>query len=162
MQKFWQDYVSDKYGRRDEIPTNALAVLKSVFSYAMTVIDKVEVRNEEKWVGSKFVACMWVYFKAVLCDGQGPTPGDLRRILAIIRECVSWVCEDALCEHEWVTELDVILKDNDILKALSYDLDVPCPLRWRQLWFSSPSRRENRKVPCSGQHGDRNHVNNAI
>ena len=67
---------------------------------------------------------MWVCTKTVLCDGQGPTPEDLRRILVIIRECVRWVCEDALLEHEWV---NVMLKEKEILEALSYDLDVPCP-----------------------------------
>ena len=36
LQEFWQDYVSNKCGRRDEILTNALAVPKSVFSHAMT------------------------------------------------------------------------------------------------------------------------------
>ena len=42
LQKFWQDYISDKNGRRDYIPPNALAVPKTVFSYTMTVMDKVE------------------------------------------------------------------------------------------------------------------------
>ena len=41
LQKFWHDYVSDKFGRRDDIPPNALAAPKSVFSQAMTVMDKV-------------------------------------------------------------------------------------------------------------------------
>ena len=79
LQGFWQDHVSDKVERRDAIPPSALAVPKSVFSCAMTVMDKVEGRNEEKWVGSKFAACLWVYTKAVLCDGRGPTPEDLRQ-----------------------------------------------------------------------------------
>ena len=60
LQKFWQDCISDKNGRRDNIPPNALAVPKTAFSYAITVIDKVEGWNEEKWVWSKFAACMWV------------------------------------------------------------------------------------------------------
>ena len=71
LQRVWQDCVLDKFGRRDAIPPNALAVPKSVFSYAMTVMDKGEGWNEEEWVGSKFAACMWVY-TAVLCDGRGP------------------------------------------------------------------------------------------
>ena len=32
---------------------------------------------------------------------------DLRQVLVIIRECVSWVCEDALWGHERVTEPNV-------------------------------------------------------
>ena len=32
------------------------------------------------------------------------------------------------------------LEENEILEALNHDLDVPCPLQWGLLWFSSPSR----------------------
>ena len=46
--------MSDRFGRRDEIPPNTLAVPKSVFSYAMTTMDEVDGWSEEKWVGSKF------------------------------------------------------------------------------------------------------------
>ena len=62
----------------------------------MTVMDKVEGWTEEKWVGSKFAACMWIYTEAVLCDGRGRPPQDLRQMLQINMECVSWVCEDFL------------------------------------------------------------------
>ena len=48
-----------------------LALLKSVFACAMTVMDKVEGWNEEEW-GSRLAVCMCVYTEAVLCDGQGP------------------------------------------------------------------------------------------
>ena len=41
--------------------THTFAQSKSVFSYAMTVMDKFECwEEEEKWVGSRFVACMWI------------------------------------------------------------------------------------------------------
>ena len=96
----------------------------------MTVMDKVEGWNKEKWVGSKFAACMWTYTQAVLCDGHRRPPQDLRQKHRMIMECVSWVCEDFLWEDEWVTEPDVLWKENDILQALNYDLDVPCPLQW--------------------------------
>ena len=39
-----------------------------------------------------------------------------------------------------MTEPNALWKENDILEALNYDLDVPCPLLWGLLWFSSPSR----------------------
>ena len=68
---------------------------------------------------------MWFYTKAVLCDGRGPTPEDARR-----KECVGWVCEDVLWEHEWVRELNVILKEKYILEASNCDLDVPCSIQW--------------------------------
>ena len=124
------DCISGKNGRRDNIPPNALAVPKTVFSYAMIVMDKVEGWNEEEWVGSKFAACMWIYTKAVLCDGHRRPPQDLRQMFDIIMECLSCLCEAALWKHEWVTEPNVLRKENDILEALNYDLDVPCPLQW--------------------------------
>ena len=40
--------MSDRFGRRDELPPNALAVPKSAFSYAITVMDKVDGWNEEE------------------------------------------------------------------------------------------------------------------
>ena len=148
LQTLWQDYVPDKFGRRDAILPKALTVPKSVFSNAMTVMDKVEGwDDEEKWVGSKYAACMCV------CDGRGSTPEDLRRKLEITRECVGWVCEDVMWEHEWVTELNVILKENENLEALNYDLDVLCLIQRGLLWFSSHSPKihkqwhKNRKLP---------------
>ena len=148
LQKMWQDCVADKFGRRDEIPPNALAEPKSVFSYAMTVMVKVDGWNEEKWVGSKFAACMWIHTKAAQSAGQGRSPEGLRQVLVIIMEYVTWVCED-LWEHEWVTEPNVLWKENEILEALKFDLDVPCLLQWGLLWFSSPSRL-NRKFANDG------------
>ena len=138
--RFWQDCVADRFGHREVILPNALGLPKSVFACAMTVMDKVEGLNEEEWVGSRLAACMWIYTKAVLCDGHGPTQENLRRKLSTIMESVSCVCEDAFRDHEWVTELNVIRKENEILAALNYDLDVPCVIQWRLLWFSSLSR----------------------
>ena len=37
---------------------------KAEFSYTSAVTDKIERREEESWVGSKFAACMWIYRKA--------------------------------------------------------------------------------------------------
>ena len=92
---------------------------------------------------------MWIYTKAFLCDGRGRPPQDLRQMLRIIMECVSWVTEDFLWEHEWVTEPNVLLRENDILEALNSDIDVPCPLQRRFLWFSAPSNL-NRKFVNDG------------
>ena len=37
----------------------------------------------------------------------------------------------------------------DILEALNYDIEVPCPLQWGLLWFSAPSNL-NRKFVNNG------------
>ena len=56
LNKFWRDYISDKYGLGgDMLPCVRLpfaAVPKATFSCAVAVMDKVEGWNEEKWVGS--------------------------------------------------------------------------------------------------------------
>ena len=106
----------------------------------MTVMDKGEGWNEEECVGSRLAPCMWIFTEAILYDGQGPTQENLLRKLSTIMERVSLVCEDALRDHELVTELSVILKEHEILAALNCDLDVPCVIQWGLLWFSSPSR----------------------
>ena len=54
-------------------------------------------------------------------------------------QSVSWVAEDFLWEHEWITETNATLKENVILEALNYDIDVPRPLQWGLLWFSAPT-----------------------
>ena len=67
--RFWQDCVADRSGRREAILPNTLALPKSVFSYAMTVLDKVEGWTEEKWIGSRLAACMWIYTNCVMVRG---------------------------------------------------------------------------------------------
>ena len=83
---------------------------------------------------------MWICTKTVLCDGRRRYPPlDLESFLGIIVESVTWVTEESLWEHEWITETNVTLKENAILEPLNYDIDVPCPLQWRLLWFSTPT-----------------------
>ena len=64
-------------------------------------------------------------------------------------ESVSWVTEDFLWEHEWITETNVTSKENVIMEALNYDIDVPCPLQWGLVWFSAPTNL-NRKFVNNG------------
>ena len=141
LHRVWRDHISDNNGRRGDIHPYAqapVAVPKATFSFAMTAMDKVEGWNEEKWVGSKFAASVWIYTKAVLCDGCGRGPPlDQRQMLRIIMESASLVTEDFLWEHDWVTGTNVVSKENGILEALNYDIDV-------QTWFSAPSNL-NRK-----------------
>ena len=62
-------------------------------------------------------------------------------------ESVSWVTEDCQWEREWVKETNVVLKENDILEAHIYDIDVPCPTSSGDfLWFSAPSKLNSKFV----------------
>ena len=101
--RFSSDHISDKNGRRGNVPPYArapIAIPKSQSLFAMTVMDKVEGWNDEEVVRLKFAASMWIYTKAVLCDGRvrGP-PLDLRQMHSIIMESVSWVTENCLWEQ---------------------------------------------------------------
>ena len=70
LSEFWQIFVEDKLVLRETTHTHAHAQPKSAFSHAIAVVDKIEGwEEEEKWVGSRFAACMWIYTEAVLCDG---------------------------------------------------------------------------------------------
>ena len=82
----------------------------------MTVMGKIEGWEEErKWIGSTFAACAWIYTEAVLCDEQESTQEYLRRRLVSIMESFHWVCDDALENHEWVSELTISMHENEVL-----------------------------------------------
>ena len=131
LNKFWKDHISDKNGRRGYFPPWVLAPLaipKVTVSFAIASMDKIGGWNEEKWVGTNFVACMWICTEAVLCDGRRRDPLlDLESVLGTIVARVSWVAECSLWKHEWITETNVFLKENHILEALNYEIDVIYP-----------------------------------
>ena len=56
-----------------------------------------------------------------------------------IKESVSWVCDNALEDHEWVTEFTISMHE-EVLVALNYVIDVPCVVQWGLLWFPSHTR----------------------
>ena len=67
-----------------------------------------------------------------------------RRKLLSNMESVNWVCDVAMEGHEWVSEATVSMEEYGMLVALNYEIDVPCAVQWGLLWFSSPSRRNQR------------------
>ena len=108
-------------------------------------MDKIDGwEAEATWVGSRLAACMWICTEAVLCDGQERTLEYLRRRLSSIMESVSWVCDESLEGHEWVSDLTISVQENEHLVALNYETEVPCVVQWGLLWFSSPSRLNQR------------------
>ena len=116
----------------------------------LILCESLSVQNINQRMGSCLAACMWIYTKAVLCDGRRrDPPQDLQPKLGIVVESVSCVTEDPLWEHEWITETNVTLTENVILEALNYGIDVPCPLQWGLLWFSAPTNL-NRKFVNGG------------
>ena len=123
---------------------------KSEFSYAIAVMTKSEGWEEESWVGSKFAASMWIYTKAVICNGQNNMQGYRVQKIRSIMEAVNdgfvmhSPCDDALDDHVWVPELTISCQEAKILEALQYDLANPCMVQWSMLWFSAPTNLNRR------------------
>ena len=66
LKKFWEIFVDDKLYRNASFK-HANVQPKAVFSCAMTTMDEIYGwEDEEKRVGSKFAACMWIYTTEVL------------------------------------------------------------------------------------------------
>ena len=73
--ELWAIFVVDRPFDSDTLHWHSHVQSKAVFSYAMTVMDKIHGWiDEEKWVGSKFAACMWIYTKVLLTERRKPTP----------------------------------------------------------------------------------------
>ena len=69
---------------------------------------------------------MLIYTKAVLSNGSRCEPHlDLDLIHGIVVESVTWVTEGSLWEHEWITDTTVTMRENEILAALNFEIDVP-------------------------------------
>ena len=92
---------------------------------------------------------MWIYTKAVICNGQENMLECRMQKLRSIMEVLNWVCDDALDDHVWVSELTISCRDTKVLEALDYDIEVPCLVQWGKLWFSSPTSL-NRRFLNSG------------
>ena len=118
---------------------------KAVFSHAMTVMDKTcGWTDEEKWVVSKFAACIWIYTKCVLTEGRKPTPEMqeyLKRRMLPIMLCVNCVCEETLhrvsisssCSSPKREAMSTVKKNSAILQKAITDRHP----RWsKKEWYS--------------------------
>ena len=58
-------------------------------------------------------------------------------------EATNWVC--AYCQDNNVSiyEFSMVMQETYILEALNYDVDIPCIVQWKMLWFSAPTGRNN-------------------
>ena len=97
----------------------------------MTMMDKINGwEDEEKWVGSKFATCMWIYTRRALTKEEIPSPAVeeylKKRMLSIVL-CTNWVCAGTFVDHEWVSEGTISQHEEEILDMeLDYGIDVPC------------------------------------
>ena len=139
LNRYWQRHISDKTGIWYDMPRCVIRLCGTDLHAAIpnakfTLMDKAGGWNDEQWIGPKFAACL-SYTKAV----SGEPSLDLDFVRGIIVESV---CNLGDCRffvgNVWITDTNVTLKEKEILEALDYEIDVPCPLQWGLLWFSAP------------------------
>ena len=68
LREFWEIFVDDRPFGADALFKHVNVQSKTVFAYAMTLMDKIRgwEDEEKKKVGSKFATCMWIYTKKAL------------------------------------------------------------------------------------------------
>ena len=91
---------------------------EAVFSNTMTLMDE-GWEDEESWIGSKFAACVWIYYaKEALTGGQildWEQEECLKKRINFIMLCTNWVCAGTFVGHEWVSASTIIWHDEEIL-----------------------------------------------
>ena len=107
--EFWEIFVDDSTFCLDACSKHA-NVQSAVFSYAMTVMDKIcGWEDEEKWVGK--TPEMEEYLK--------------RRLLSIML-CMNWVCAGTFDGYEWVSESTITQQEEVMGRELDYENCVQC------------------------------------
>ena len=112
LRQLWQTFVDDRFDLGNAKQT------KTVFSYAMAVMDTIEGWEEEDWVGSRFAACTWIYTKAVICNGHENMQEYMTEQFRSIMDFLIWVCDDAPDDHEWVSESSSLVRKQKFWKLL--------------------------------------------
>ena len=72
-------------------------------------------------------------------------------------EAINWVCASLQDNHDWISEFSLVLQDNKIMEALSYDIEVSCVVHWELLWYALQFEQrfsERWCHPRNGQQGD--------
>ena len=89
LREFREIFVDDGPSGADAFFRHENVQSKAVFSYATTIMDGIHGwEDEEKRVGSKFAACMWIYTRRALTKEDIPSPAVeeylKKRMLSII------------------------------------------------------------------------------
>ena len=139
VKQFWVSFVEDMFDLDNAIQT------RTEFSYATAVMDRIrrseeeEEGEQEKWMGPRFAANIWIYTKAVVCDGQSHKKNFRIFKLRSILEAVNWVCDGALDDHLWLSEQTTVLQEAKVLEALQYYIEIPCVVQWGMLFSAQTS-----------------------
>ena len=132
LEEFWDIFVNDGLLGAEALIRHVHVQSEAVFSYAMTMMDKIEGwEEEERRVGSEFATCMWIYTKKIIdC---------LKKRMMSITFCTNWVCAVTFVDEVIGMELDL-------------KIGIPCMVQWCMLLFSASIRlnrtleRQDRKI----------------
>ena len=91
---------------------------KAGFSDAIAMMDRIggweEGNEQEKRVGARFAASLWIYSKDVVCDGHRNMQAFRVNRVNATMEAVHLVCDDVLEEHERVSEFSLALQETKV------------------------------------------------
>ena len=127
LNRFWRDHASDKDGLRGDMspyPRRPVAAVpKTTFSFAMTVMDKVEGWNEEKWDRTWLRACGFTPKPYYVMAQAWPVSGLPTKTWNHCGKCKlgDWRLS---VEHEWMTETKVTMKENLILTCPAHSSGI--------------------------------------
>ena len=94
--------------------------------------EKVDVAApSNKDIGRTFVASLWVSTKCLICDGQKNMDEFRNKKRNLVIEAVNLACSRVALDHEWISDLFLLMHEHDILR--NYDMDVPCIVHWTLL-----------------------------
>ena len=100
LKELWEIFVDDRRFGAD-------AMCRQVNVQSKAVLDNIKGwEDEERWVGSKFPACMWIYTKEALTGGQILNQEQeeyLKERMMSIMLCTKWVCAGTFVDRDWVS-----------------------------------------------------------
>ena len=95
--------------------------------------------EQKNWVGARFAAGIWIYTKAVVCEGQRHMQTFKIFKLRFFCKLSTW-----LVTMSWtiicVSEMTIALQEAKVFWRLCNMIpEFPCVVHWDMLWFSAPN-----------------------
>ena len=123
LQHFWASYVNDVVDME-----GSTFHTKADLSNAVSVMDKIggcDECGQEDQIGAEFGAGMWIYTKAVVCNGQRLMEQFMMNKMGL---------GDSPCGSRVDTTRFL-----GALESLDYYIEVLCVVQWEMLWYSAPT-----------------------
>ena len=135
----WTSNVKDEFGLANLMQTQA------EFTHAMKVMDRIGGWIERgrfeggSQIGGRLTASET---GAVIYNGQNHMDGCRSETQNSIKEAVNLVCARTQHNHDCFLSVPWYCRREKFWQ-LNYDIDVPCLVQWRSLWYSAPTSLNN-------------------